>query len=174
MSHPGNHRHHHPSPHVDHDFGIEGVDPLSVAVFRAFKRTMVMNRHLMMARLSGEEAHPAQAGCLLVLSRADGLSQSDLAAALHVSRPTVTTMVQKMEASGIVERRADEHDQRVTRLHLTTAGHELAARMRAVHAEIIDGTIGRLSRADRNELLRLLTALDSNAEAMLGGEDDAR
>ena len=169
------HRHHPPGGASDpFDPVLEGVDPLSVDVFRAFKRAMVLNRHLMMAALAGEDARPAQAFCLLALSRTDGLSQSELAAALHVSRPTVTTMLQKMEAAGTVERRADEHDQRVTRLHLTPEGHQLAERMRTVHAQVIDSTIGSLSEADRRELLRLLQALNEHAAAMLHEPGDAR
>ncbi len=174
--HPHHSHPHHLAPHPPGGLEpeIEGVDPLSVDVFRAFKRSMVLNRHLMMARLAGEDAHPAQAGCLLVLSRTDGLSQSDLATMLHVSRPTVTTMVQKMEAAGVVERRTDPRDQRVTRLHLTDAGRDLASRMREVHSDIINGTIGALPDADRHELLRLLNALNENAAEMLRGEDGTR
>jgi DNA-binding MarR family transcriptional regulator len=169
------HGHHPPGSAPDpFDPVLEGVAPLSVDVFRAFKRSMILNRHLMMAALAAEDAHPAQAFCLLALSRTDGLSQSELASVLHVSRPTVTTMLQKMEAAGIVERRTDEHDQRVTRLYLTPEGRRLAERMRAVHAEVIDSTIGSLPEADRRELLRLLQVLNEHAAAMLHESGDAR
>jgi DNA-binding MarR family transcriptional regulator len=170
MHHPsGTHPHHDPFEPV-----LEGVDPLSVDVFRAFKRSMILNRHLMMARLTTEDTHPAQAGCLLVLSHTDGLSQSDLAGMLHVSKPTVTSMLQKMEAAGTVERRSDEHDQRVTRLYLTPKGHDLAGRMRAVHADVISATIGGMPESDRRELLRLLEALNDRAAETLRGTGEAR
>jgi DNA-binding MarR family transcriptional regulator len=146
---------------------LEGVDPLAVDVFRAFKRSMILNRHLMMAMLAEEETHPAQAGCLLALSRSDGVSQSDLATMLHVSRPTVTSMLQKMEAASLIERRADEHDQRVTRIFLSPSGVEVAERMRKVHARIIASTVGEMPEADRVELLRLLEALNERAVAAL-------
>lgn len=167
--------HHHAHPSSDaFDSALEGVDPLSFDVFKAHKRSMVLSRHLMMMSLSGEESHPGQAGCLLALSRSGGMSQSELADALHVSRPTVTVMLQKLEATGAIERRTDEHDQRVTRLSLTPRGAELAERMRAVHAEIINTTIGRLTEADQRELLRLLTMLNGHAAEQLHGEDVAR
>ena len=176
-SHGSGDPHGHRGPHGPGDpfeITLEGVDPLSVEVFRAFKRSMVLNRHLMMAALTDEDTHPAQAGCLLALSRADGISQSDLAVMLHVSRPTVTTMLQKMEAAGTIERRADEADQRVTRLYLTDAGRTQAERMRAVHAEVIAGTIGELAAHDRRELLRLLEDLNARAAARLREAGDAR
>ncbi len=153
--------------HGPHGPGPDGVDPLSLDVFRAFKRAMILNRHLMMAMLSEDDLHPAQGGCLLVLAHAEGLSQSELAAALHVSRPTVTAMLQKMESAGTIERRPDERDQRVTRLFLTPAGRDLAARMRAVHGEIISATVGSLAETDRADLLRLLDELNLRAAAML-------
>jgi len=171
------HAHHsHPErPSVDlFEPVLEGVDPLSVEVFRAYKRSMILNRHLLMMMLAGEDAHPAQAGSLLVLAQADGMSQSDLASMLHVSRPTVTTMLQKMEASGTIERRSDEHDQRVTRLYLTPKGRELAERTRAVHADIISTTIGALPEDDRRELLRLLGELNEHAVTRLREAGAAR
>jgi DNA-binding MarR family transcriptional regulator len=164
MHHPG---HHDRPSHHPLDAALEGVDPLSLDVFRAFKRSVILNRHLMMMMLAGEHAHPAQAGCLLTLSGADGLSQSDLAAMLNVSRPTVTSMLQKMEAAGTVERRADEHDQRVTRLFLTPMGREVAERMREVHADIINSTVGTLPERDRQTLLQLLDAVNERAASRL-------
>lgn len=166
------HHHAHP-PNDPFDSALEGVDPLSLDVFKAHKRSLMLSRHLMMMSLSGQESHPGQAACLLALSRSGGMSQSELASALHVSRPTVTVMLQKLEAAGALERRTDEHDQRVTRLFLTPSGAELAGRMRTVHAEVINTTIGRLSEADRRELLRLLTLLNGHAADELHVKDGA-
>ncbi|MHB1017831.1 MAG: MarR family winged helix-turn-helix transcriptional regulator [Coriobacteriia bacterium] len=167
------HHHAHP-PHDPFESAIEGVDPLSLDVFRAHKRSMILSRHLMMMKLSGQESHPGQAGCLLALSSSDGMSQSELADALHISRPTVTVMLQKLETTGAIERRTDERDQRVTRLFLTPRGIELAERMRTVHAAVINATIGHLSEDDQRELLRLLTLLNDNAAEELRREDAAR
>lgn len=159
----------HPGHPPDDPFsaGLEGVDPLSIDIFKAFKRSMVLKRHLMTMSLSGEESHPGQAGCLVALSHHDGMSPSELADVLRVSRPTVTAMLQRMETAGAIERRTDEHDQRVTRVHLTPRGHALAERMRMVHADVIKTTIGQLSEDDRRELLRLLTLLNERAVEQL-------
>ncbi|MDY0340381.1 MAG: MarR family transcriptional regulator [Coriobacteriia bacterium] len=167
--------HHHVHPPIDpFDSALEGVDPLSLDVFKAHKRSMVLSRHLMMMSLADQASHPGQAGCLLALSNSGGMSQSELAETLHVSRPTVTVMLQKLEAAGAIERRTDEHDQRVTRLFLTPDGAELAGRMRTVHANIINTTIGYLSEADQRELLRLLTTLNQHAAEQLEKEGTAR
>ena len=41
---------------------------------------------------------------------------------LHLSRPSVTAMLQALEKSGAIERRSDERDQRLTRVYLTDEG----------------------------------------------------
>lgn len=153
------------TPHPFDDGMVEmlGVDPLSAAALRSFKRSMMLHRRLLQAVLSGAEMmHPAQAGCIQVLSGHDGMSQSDLAEMLHVSRPTVTTMLQRMEAAGIVERRDDDADSRVTRVYLTEEGTRLAETMHAAFAEMLESSVGRLSETDRREFVRILDTLNAH------------
>lgn len=146
---------------------LPGLDPSAAASLRAFKRSMVLHRRLLGALLSGEPLHPAQAGGLQVLAHHDGIGQSELAAALHVSRPTVTVMLQKMETAGLVERRADGADSRITRVFLTEAGRAQAARMHEVVAQVLDLSMGTLSPEERAELTRLLEKMNDNVSAAL-------
>src|SRR5574340_1303293 len=126
---------------------------------------MMLYRRLMMTIFADEEMHPAQAGCLQALNKRDGMSQSALAEALHVSRPTVTTMLQRMEGTGTIERRDDETDSRVTRVYLTDEGRRLNERVRASFAEMLDLSVGQLPADDRDELKRLLNELNAKIEA---------
>jgi DNA-binding MarR family transcriptional regulator len=145
-----------------------GADPDSAKALRAFKRAIMLHRRLLMAVLASEgPIHPAQAGCVQVLSERDGASQSDLAEALHVSRPTVTVMLQRMEAAGLVERRPDAADSRVTRVYLTEQGRALAERMRAAFGEIVALSIGRLPEDERSELARPLEKLNAEVAGAL-------
>lgn len=146
---------------------LPNLDPEAAASLRAFKRSMVLHRRLLGALLSGEPLHPAQAGCLQVLAHHNGMSQSDLASGLHVSRPTVTVMLQKMEASGLVERRADESDSRVTRVFLTESGRAQAERMHEVIAQVLELSMGTLASEERQELTRLLEKMNDNVVAAL-------
>lgn len=153
--------------HPMFDFMMDGVDADSIAAFRAFKRAMMLHRRLLMATFAEEQMHPAQAGCLQALAHRDGLSQSDLAEMLHVSRPTVTTMLQRMETGGTIERRPDEADSRITRVYLTEAGRALAERMHAGFAEMLNVSIGSMSEADKREFTRILGALNEHVESVL-------
>lgn len=153
--------------HPMFDFTMEGVDPASMDAFRAFKRAMMLHRRLLMATVSEEHLHPAQGGCLQALVHRDGMSQSDLAEMLHVSRPTVTTMLQRMETAGSIERRPDAVDSRVTRVFITAEGRELAQRMRAGFAEMLNTSFGCASETDKRELTRILTGINDHVETVL-------
>jgi DNA-binding MarR family transcriptional regulator len=138
---------------------LEGVDELSAEVFRALHATLRLHKQLMTRTLAAHGTHPGQATCLRLLAVHDGITQRDLADALHLARPTVSKMLQAMEKAGVVERRPDETDQRLTCVKLTAAGRALERDLRAVAADYVNETIGTLPEGDRRELARLLDDL---------------
>ncbi len=145
------------------DVELEGVDELSAGVFRAFLTALRLYRQLMMRSLGEHQAHPGQAICLHVLSANDGITQRDLAGALRVSPPTLSRMLGTLEKSGLVERRPDQTDQRLTRVFFTDDGRVFEKEMRLVTAANVRETVATLPEDDRRELERLLLEL---AQAM--------
>ena len=123
---------------------LEGVDELSARVFRAFMRTLRLHRQLMIRTMAEHGAHPGQAMCLHLLEANEGITQRDLAEALYLARPTVSRMLRGMERAGLVERSPDARDQRLTHVHLTAAGRDLARELRSVAAAHVSETIGKL------------------------------
>lgn len=148
--------------HGDPLHAFEGLDPLSLEVFRAMKRTMRLNRQLLSRSALAEGGHPAQAGCLWALAHQDGITQRQLAEQLHIAPATVTAMVQRLEREGAVERWTDADDQRLTRIRLTEAGREQARRHGATIAESLNSVVGRLSKKDQRELVRILDLLSDS------------
>ena len=63
------------------------------------------------------------------LANADGQTMGSVAADLGVRPPTVTKMVARMEAQGLVQREGSKADNRRAHVHLTDAGRELLARI---------------------------------------------
>lgn len=61
---------------------------------------------------------------LLVLSNSDGASGQELASAMGVSLATMTGIIDRMVAAGLVDRHEDPHDRRVRRVQLTDAGRK--------------------------------------------------
>lgn len=162
------HEHHHAAWARE----LSDVDPVSLQVFTAFKRAMVLQRQHVLKLMSEHGSHPAQAGCLRLLSGHAGLSQREIATYLHVSPPTVTTMLQKMEKAELIERRTDEIDQRLTRIYLTKKGTDIQEGIARAFKESIDIALGSMPEADRLELTRLLDAVSTNIEASLGTSVD--
>jgi DNA-binding MarR family transcriptional regulator len=76
------------------------------------------------------DVYPGQPPLLLALSAEDGLSQRELAARIHNKPATLTVMVDRMEKTGLVERRPDPDDQRVTRVYLTDKGREVTVHVK--------------------------------------------
>ena len=148
--------------------GLEGVDVISLQVFEQWGRTLHLQRQLALKILPEKNLHPAQARCLWTISANDGISQRDLAGVLHLSRPTVTAMLQRLEKAGLVERHADRDDHRLMRIVLTDEGRTLGARMCDFHRELINATVGSLPSADQREFGRLLGLLSANMESVLG------
>lgn len=70
---------------------------------------------------------PAIFSVLEVLKENDGITQSKLAAAVHLERSSVVPLLDKLARRGLVERRASTTDRRHNHLHLTAAGRELLA-----------------------------------------------
>lgn len=113
------------------------------------------------AALEGE-LRVGQEQLLLQLWGADGLSQSQLVERLCVEPPTVTKMLQRVESAGLVERRPDPEDARVSRVFLTAAGRalegEVAEAWRAVETRATAG----MSEDERAFLRRLLVRMREN------------
>lgn len=70
---------------------------------------------------------PAIFSVLEVLNLNDGITQSKLAATIHLERSSVVPLLDKLSRRGLVERRASTTDRRHNHLHLTEAGRALLA-----------------------------------------------
>jgi MarR family transcriptional regulator, organic hydroperoxide resistance regulator len=139
---------------------LDGVDDLSADAFRAFLAAARRHFKAMIASMAGSGSHPGQAMCLRLLSVNDGASQRDVARMLHVAPPTVSKMLRGMENAGLVERRPDAADQRLTRVYLTEAGRERSEHMGVAVRGYVNSTFGTLSEDELRELARLLRKLE--------------
>lgn len=72
---------------------------------------------------------------LAIVARSEGLSQSELASRLGLEGASVVRLVDRLEAEGLVERRAGA-DRRVRAIHLRPKGAEVAAQIRKVAAAL--------------------------------------
>ncbi|KDO14372.1 MarR family transcriptional regulator [Vibrio metoecus] len=74
---------------------------------------------------------------LLVLWQQNGMNVKDLGAKLRLDSGTLTPLLKRLEAKGIVERRRGSSDERVRELFLTQAGFDLQQQARLVPNEML-------------------------------------
>ncbi|MDO8987308.1 MAG: MarR family transcriptional regulator, partial [Coriobacteriia bacterium] len=143
---------------------VDENTPPAYRAYYAMRDAFRAQKNLLLRRLGDTDSHPGQALSLWALAHSDGITQSELADMLGIARPTVTTMLQKMERSGLVRRRVDEDDQRYTRIYVTEQGRALHAQLRTVHAEMVETALGGLAKEEQLELERLLRLVSENIE----------
>lgn len=99
---------------------------------------------------------------MLVLWETDNVTVKDMAARLNLDPATVTPLLKRLEAQGLVERVRGTDDERLVYIRLTGAGKSLKRRARDVPGEILCATQQQpdfLLRL-RDDLTRLRTTLN--------------
>src|SRR5690348_11094429 len=99
------------------------------------------------------------AATLATLDRTGPRRITDLAATEGVTQPAMTVLVRVMEESGLVERRGDPSDKRVTLVCLTEAGASYVRARRRAGVEALARLIDELTGEEVNALKAALPAL---------------
>ena len=100
---------------------------------------------------------------LRTLDNADrALRLSELANQLGIVPRSATSVVDDLEAAGLVARKPDPDDRRATQVDLTPAGVRVLATIRRLRRDAMVSLVERLEPAEQAELLRLLTRLSDD------------
>ena len=75
---------------------------------------------------------------LLALWERDGQAVTELGEALHLDSGTLSPLLKRLSASGLVERRREGEDARRVTIHLTDAGRELESQVAAIQRRLYD------------------------------------
>lgn len=99
----------------------------------------------------------------------DGMTLSDLSRRMMVSNGNLTGLVDRLVASGHLERRVSETDRRVQMISLTKSGRAEFRVMAAEHEDWIAEFLGDLTQKDQKDLMALLAKTKNSARrAMMG------
>jgi DNA-binding MarR family transcriptional regulator len=107
---------------------------------------------------------------LAFLSRRDGMTQTALAADLDLTKVAIGGLLDRMEAAGFVERRADQSDGRARRVYLTRAGAKMVTAIRDSVESIELGILSRVPEDALNQAAETLRALKETLLEMAGAE----
>jgi DNA-binding MarR family transcriptional regulator len=97
---------------------------------------------------------------LMALNSGEGISQQDLTERLMLTKGNICIIMQKMEASGLIDRRTDPVDQRFHRLYMTDAGRLLIATVIPDHRNLTSRIFAHMGQADQKSVYQLLSKMD--------------
>lgn len=107
------------------------------------------------------ELGPAQLSALSVLVFGGPRSLGALAAAEQVRPPSMTRVVQELEAAGCVRRRPDAADARAIRLEATAKGRRLMLDGRERRAQLLASFLDQLQPSQRQAVAGALPAIEA-------------
>lgn len=99
---------------------------------------------------------------LAIVARYPGIHQGGIADQLEVEPVSVGRMLDRMQDSGLVERKPDPADRRAWRLFLTRKGELLLEQMRPSAGATIELALSGLDDADRDKLTSMLSLVRGN------------
>jgi DNA-binding MarR family transcriptional regulator len=102
---------------------------------------------------------PSYLRALRVLRRHGVMRLSELSEHLRIAPRSTTEVVDALQSRGLVERRPDPADRRATLVEVTEHGASVLDAIRAARGTEAERVFGRLSQADRADLVRILRQL---------------
>ncbi len=110
---------------------------------------------------------------LRALWEQEGLTHGELAERLRITPATITKMLQRMEKTGFVQRRADPADQRVSRVYLTEAGRAVQGSVQQVLDRMEAETFAGFDPDQLTILRDFMQRIRANLLAVSGEEQPA-
>jgi MarR family transcriptional regulator, transcriptional regulator for hemolysin len=104
----------------------------------------------------------AQWRALKAISRQEGLSQTELAEYLDLEPIPIGRVIDRLEKTGFVERRADPGDRRRWRLYLTPKAHAVVGEMEVIAGELRDDALRGIPREDLDTMMNTLARMKEN------------
>src|SRR3954463_11452167 len=136
--------------------GMETLERTAASEAWALIAELFTSQRTRFLAIAGEfELAPAQLGALKALDPNEPVPMRELALALACDNSNVTGIVDRLEARGLVERRAAPHDRRVKMLVVTPAGADLRRQVKARMEEPPEH-LKRLSAGEQEYLRDLL------------------
>jgi DNA-binding MarR family transcriptional regulator len=105
----------------------------------------------------------SQFDIMATLGFEQGITQQELAERLLVTKGNICGMIDRMEASGWVERRSDPDDRRTNRLFLTRRGKTLLAQSAPGQHALLEEIMSALEPGELQALYQYLDRLDESA-----------
>lgn len=161
MAGPG--AHHQPSgqqPATPEPAGQQpATQELAAEVLTAISAVRRVARRVARSAWQAEPLPSAQSELLRLAAAQPGIRVADAARELRLAPNTVSTLVGRLTAAGLLDRSRAPSDGRSVRLTVTSAGARRIAEWRDLRAELAGRALDRLTPADRQSLAGAVPAL---------------
>jgi DNA-binding MarR family transcriptional regulator len=143
-----------------------GTQVLAAELLGAISAIRRVGRRAARAAWQDEPLPPAQSELLRLAAAQPGLSVADAAHELRLAPNTVSTLVGRLAAAGLLDRVRASSDGRSVRLSVTSKARRRIAGWRDLRAELGARALDRLPASDREALADALPALLRFAAAL--------
>ena len=99
---------------------------------------------------------------LKFLQRGEGINQGGLAELLEVEPISLCRMIDRLEESGLVERRRDPKDRRAWQIYLTERARPLLNDLATISEELLASALAGISQADHDAAVAVLDRIYAN------------
>jgi len=131
-----------------------------------------LSRTVLASRLNGHGFYAGQDQIMLALNHQDGQSPSELAARLGVRPPTITKTINRLQAQGVLEKRASQEDARQTHIFLTESGRETIRAIEKSVKKTEKQALRGLDKKDQKALAKLLSKIEANLSGSVETDDE--
>lgn len=132
------------------------------SLYGVFGEVIRLHFHCVHNSLSQVRLYPGQPHMLFALAQRDGKSQRELAEILNIKPATITVMINRMEKAGLVERREDMEDQRVSRVYITEQGRKVCEEVKTIMNDMSKSCFKNFTQEEEAILKKLLLQVRDN------------
>lgn len=129
------------------------------------------HRDVVQRYLDGFNLYIGQPRFLFELEKSPGISQTELAERLDVSKETVSVTLKRLEHTDFIERLASSEDKRCKKLYLSDKGFEIVKRLKINFNRINNGMFACLSDEDQITAIRLMKLMLDGLEGVSNHKD---
>lgn len=132
------------------------------SLYAVFGQVIRYHHHRTQKMLDKVGVYPGQPPMLFALYHKDGQNQKELAKRLDIKPATATVMLSRIEKSGLVERKQDLNDQRVSRVYITDKGKEVCKECADIMRQINEKMFSNFTEEEKIIMRRLLMQMRDN------------
>ncbi len=147
------------------------IDPVSPATVQltgdeiaALRGAVLILARRLRHQQAGDELSPSESAVMGRVGRAGPMTPGQLAKSEHVQPPSMTRIIERLEARGFVRRDADPSDRRQVLVSRTSIGDEFVQRSRMVRTAWLTRQLGQLEPIDQRSIAAATAALTRLAE----------